>query len=411
LTIGGVFVGADSGLILGTTGPAQGQLSLAEASNTILGGVFVPTTAPTPPLSVASGLFLNTGTGELRLAIASATTLGGVSVATPALAARAGTGGLALNANGVLQLAIAGNAAGTLGGVFVPAPAGARAGAGGLDLDATGQLRLARAGTAAAELGGIFVNAGTGPGLTLDSATGQLSLATAGIAAANLGGVFVPLNGGLALTTGQLAIDPALAAHAYATTPTDNARPITSTILQYGNDPANLTTTAKQIVPAINELQGIIARTAGVLVLVGTFNANTDNVTPITGSPLAAGPLPAPNAARAGYFLIVDTPGRPPAGNAPDIDMERNDLIICVEVLTTPGTYDWAHVGVGSAQITASNVAVTAIPGVTATNVQTALEWLQDHKLEDPLEVDGVSIIGDGQATPLEVDVVDGGLF
>jgi hypothetical protein len=90
--------------------------------------------------------------------------------------------------------------------------------------------------------------------------------------------------------------------------------------------------------------------------------------------------------------------------------MVPGDMIICVEVAATPGTYQWGHLGIGQPQITASNVIVTPITGLNGTDVQEVLEELQTNKAEQPLLI-GSSLSGDAQAVNLEVAVVDGGTF
>ena len=261
-------------------------------------------------------------------------------------------------------------------------------------------------------IGGVFVGATAASGLILTPASGALALAVA--TPTQFGGVSVPAAGGLELFGANgLRVFPATQAE--ATTGTDAFKPITATVLQLGPDPRTLQTTAKTLVGAINEIAGILSTVTGLLTIVGTFNAAgpvANEVTPITGSPLAPGPLPVANASRVGYFLLVDTPGTPGAGsNAPQVPMVVNDMIVCVEAPPASSTYSWAHVKLGQAVIAATNVTVTAIPGNPANNVQDALAFLQANKLNSPLNVDANSLSGNGQATPLAVNVVDGGTF
>jgi len=109
-------------------------------------------------------------------------------------------------------------------------------------------------------------------------------------------------------------------------------------------------------------------------------------------------------------FLLVNTAGTPPPP-APNVPMVVNDMIVVVENPIGSGTLAFAHVSLGQAVVAASNVTVTAIPGLVATNVQVALQQLQANKLEAPLYLDN-SLQGDGSSgSPLGVAIVDGGTF
>ena len=215
-------------------------------------------------------------------------------------------------------------------------------------------------------------------GLT-ETTTDNVDLDFAGAAAANLGGVYVPATSGLRVAADGL-IQTFPASQAEATAGTDAAKPITSNVLKLGADPASLVTIAKTIVPAINELVNVLTTAVGLLQMVGTMDATTGIVTPLTAGAVAAGPLPVATAAMSGWFVLVSVPGTPPAGNVPSVPMAANDMVVCVEVMATPGTYAWAY----------------AKTGYTVVSVFT----------------DGISITGDGTSTnPLTVSVVDGGTF
>jgi hypothetical protein len=276
----------------------------------------------------------------------------------------------------------------------------------GLTETTPGTIDLDIAGNGPLAIGGIFViNLATGLILGVN---GALSLATA--TAAQLGGVTVPAGGGLLLTGSALSVFAATQAEAAAGT--DTAKPITADVLQLGPDPRSLQTNAKTLVGAINEIAGILSTVTGLLTIVGTFDADADDVTPISGSPFNPGPLPPATAARVGFFVLVDTAGTPPAAsNAPQVPMVVNDMVVCVEDLQNTGTYNWAHVGLGQVTMTAASVTLGAVPGLTAVNVQQGIEELQLNKLDGPLVIDN-SLSGDGTAaSPLGVVIVDGGTF
>lgn len=275
--------------------------------------------------------------------------------------------------------------------------------------EALGTVRLNVAGPTANDLGGVFVQGQATSGLVLQI-TGQLALAVA--AAAQFGGVSVPANGGLALTGPALRVDPATIDD--ATDMTDAIRPITSAVLRLGGDPASdMLTQADNLVGAINEIIGLIGGISGGLHVVGTFNASTSEVTPVAGGPIS-GPIPAPDAAYAGFILIVNVAGTPGSPNVPpSTPMSVGDLLMCLEDMASAGDYNWNHIDLHGGTIAATNVTITAItgqPGVT--HVQGSLQHLQTNKLTGPLllHTDG-SLVGNGQTVPLQVDVVDGGTF
>jgi hypothetical protein len=207
-----------------------------------------------------------------------------------------------------------------------------------------------------------------GVGLTETAGTVDLDEATAAI----IGGVSVPPGTALTLTAGALGLT--VAAAAAIETGTDNILPITPLGLrsQLGLPLANLDTTATTIVPAINELKSAVDALSGNLQFGGTYDVAGNAVTAGGGSPFDDGPLVAATAAMTGWYLIVSSPATgapgplPPAGNY------------------APG--DWLIVDAAPAYIHLELGSV-------------------------PILVDNVSIIGDGQTTPLEVAEIDGGTY
>jgi hypothetical protein len=209
-------------------------------------------------------------------------------------------------------------------------------------------------------------------------------------------------------TTAQIEADPA----------TNNTNPITPQGLrtQLGLPVDDLETTAQTVVPAINELVGDIttlqqqlAAVAGALRFVGNFDAAANEVTSADTGTLTVGqPLPAASGTNQGWFVIVTDTGSvtlPGAGSA--TAMEAGDWIV------STGTA-WIHVPLYHVAMTAANIGITAVDSQSWTNVQAALQgiftMLGDALTE--VEVDGVSIIGDGTTSdPLEVAVVDGGTY
>jgi hypothetical protein len=209
-------------------------------------------------------------------------------------------------------------------------------------------------------------------------------------------------------TTGDpLTVTPATTAQ--IGTGTDNVFPLTSAGLrsQLGSNVTALTTTAQTVVPAINELAEQIDVLNAAIRFVGLVNATTGVVTPVQDSPLAAGPLPAAAAANTGYMVIATVAGAGGTGNLPAGPIAVADLLI------SSGSA-WVLVPLNLGTIAAANVLLTAISGITATNVQDAVSELYTAigDITDALHFDGTSIVGDGSSSdPYAVGEVDGGTY
>jgi len=207
-----------------------------------------------------------------------------------------------------------------------------------------------------------------------------------------------PIDGN-GLTATPLSVTPATTAQ--VTAGTDNVFPITSLRLRekLGAEVSTLTTTAQTIVPAINEIDAVVRALEGPVRLVGTYDATTHQVTP--GSPfVTAGPLPAAATANAGWVFVVDTAGTGVAP-APTVAMSPGDWLL------SSGTA-WLHIDLHAPATVASNVSITSIAGLTATDVQAALAELHGRTVQ----VDGVTIAGDGTTgDPLEVIGYDDGTY
>jgi hypothetical protein len=165
-----------------------------------------------------------------------------------------------------------------------------------------------------------------------------------------------------------------------------------------GDDVANLTTTAKMLVPAINELDAEILALSGVMKLAGAYNATTDAVIPGSGNEIPAGVLPAAGAANEGNYLIVSVAGTG-TGNAPPVALGVGDW------LASNGTA-WVHIGLAQPISTADAIALN--PVVNAwTTVQEAVEGLYALPVVTDTSLTGTGVTGD----PLTVALVDGGVF
>lgn len=172
----------------------------------------------------------------------------------------------------------------------------------------------------------------------------------------------------------------------------------------------DLITTAQTVVPAINEVVGLIAAAGGGLTFAGSYDVAGDFVTAM--GPGADGPLPVPGPANDHWFVICTTAGLG-TGNAPAEDLLPNDWLISGQSPGAPGTYVWYPLKVGVSAILADTVGV--VPPVGGQNtVQAALEFLNTTKLATVAIVTAPEqqLTGDGTPLdPLDIILVDGGTF
>jgi hypothetical protein len=123
-----------------------------------------------------------------------------------------------------------------------------------------------------------------------------------------------------------------------------------------------------------------ITITAGELIYAGTYNASTNTVASVTAAGTAAGlvvsaALPAASANNLRYYVVVSVSGTG-TSPAPAVALAPPDMLVS-------GGTSWELVDVSSGiggQI-ASNITFTPYGGIAATNVQTALQELEDEKL------------------------------
>jgi len=369
--------GGNDGDVLSTDG--AGALDWIAPSK----GVEIGPTAPGTP--DAGDVWYNTTNNELRVWNGTAWIIPNVTVAAAAPSTPS-IGKLWLNSttnvlsvwNGTAWVAVTGNRSGT-GGTAPANPV-----EGDIWWSSTGpQVYISGAWTAATLPG--FAGVATDPPITGD---GQSA---------------TPLGVTMA-TTAQIA------------TGTNTVFPIDSAGLrsQMGDAAANLDTTAKTVVPAINELVADVdtltsqlSAIAGALRFVGNYDANDNEVVSADTGTLTVGqPLPAASGTNQGWFVIVTVAGTG-APAAPAVAMEAGDWIV------STGSA-WIHVPLYHVAITAANVGITTLDSQPWTNVQTALAGifaLAANALST-VAVDDVSIVGDGTSgDPLEVALVDGGTY
>lgn len=149
-----------------------------------------------------------------------------------------------------------------------------------------------------------------------------------------------------------------------------------------------------------------ITITAGEIIFAGTFDASAGGGTGLVDTVTSAGSaigltsgsaLPAASATNLRYYVIVSTGGTITTGNAPAGVLAPPDMILSDGVA-------WNEIDVSStvAAQQASNISVSAIAGMTANDVQAALEELQTAKMPKAggtftgdVTLDGVNAIFD----------------
>lgn len=124
-----------------------------------------------------------------------------------------------------------------------------------------------------------------------------------------------------------------------------------------------------------------ITITAGEIVFAGTYSAASNTVATTTTAGAAAGltvgnPLPSAADTNNRYYVIVADSGTGTAP-APTVALAAPDMLL------SDGTA-WTHIDVSNTVVTqqADAIGITAISGITANNVQAALEDLQADKVE-----------------------------
>lgn len=123
-----------------------------------------------------------------------------------------------------------------------------------------------------------------------------------------------------------------------------------------------------------------ITITAGELIYAGTYNASNNQVKSLTVAGAAAAltvgsALPAASTTNLRYYLVVSDSGTGTAP-APAVALAPPDMIV-----SNGNSWQLIDVSNGIAGQLASNISVTPYGGIAATNVQTAIQELEDEKL------------------------------
>jgi hypothetical protein len=119
---------------------------------------------------------------------------------------------------------------------------------------------------------------------------------------------------------------------------------------------------------------------AGEIVLAGTYNATTNLLSSVTADGTAAGfvsgsALPSASATNSNYYVVVSTGGTG-TSPAPTVTLDPPDLL-----LSNGTSYIKLDVSDTITAVTANNVGFTPYGNIAASNVQTAVQELDDEKL------------------------------
>ena len=120
---------------------------------------------------------------------------------------------------------------------------------------------------------------------------------------------------------------------------------------------------------------------SGNLILAGIYNASSNVLASVTTAGSAAGftngsALPAPAVTNLNYYVVVGTSGTG-SGAAPAVSLAPPDMLVS---LGSGSTFSLVDVSNAIAGQTASNISVTPVGSISATDVQAALQELDAEK-------------------------------
>jgi len=132
--------------------------------------------------------------------------------------------------------------------------------------------------------------------------------------------------------------------------------------------------------------------TSGELIFAGTYDASVNQIDSVTSAGTAVGltvgaSLPAAADTNNRYYLVVSTSGTG-AGNAPAGALAPPDMI-----LSNGATWELIDVSGAVAGQTATNISFTPYGNISSTNVQLAIQELDDEKMGSAL-TDGYVFVG-----------------
>ena len=273
-------------------------------------------------------------------------------------AVRPGTG-LSVDGNGILAVTAATNAA--LGGVIA-----------GSDFSiTTGTISLAaQAGIAAGQYTKVTINSkGIATAGTVLSAGDIPNLAASQITSGSLDIARIAAN---TVTGAKLAN--------YAITKIGDTQPTADQIGQFFFNPLS-----RDLFLWDGNVFQPIGISVGEIVFAGTFDASagggTGHVASVTAEGTAIGlvegsPLPAAATANNRYYLVVSEGGTITSGNAPQVALAPPDIVLSTGI-------EWTEVDVSQTftSVSASQVSFTPEGTISATNVQAAIEEVNNEKL------------------------------
>ena len=273
-------------------------------------------------------------------------------------AVRPGTG-LSVDGNGILAVTAATNAA--LGGVIA-----------GSDFSiTTGTISLAaQAGIAAGQYTKVTINSkGIATAGTVLSAGDIPNLAASQITSGSLDIARIAAN---TVTGAKLAN--------YAITKIGDTQPTADQIGQFFFNPLS-----RDLFLWDGNVFQPIGISVGEIVFAGTFDASagggTGHVASVTAEGTAIGlvegsPLPAAATANNRYYLVVSEGGTITSGNAPNVALAPPDIVLSTGI-------EWTEVDVSQTftSVSASQVSFTPEGTIAATNVQAAIEEVNNEKL------------------------------
>jgi hypothetical protein len=180
-------------------------------------------------------------------------------------------------------------------------------------------------------------------------------------------------------------------------------------IVQLTNDFTGDSETIAITQQAANVLNAKVDSLAGANVLAGTYNSNQGIVSSVTPAGEAAGLVvnqqaPSADSVPDNYYLIVTVSGGygPPGATLPETGVQSGDWFICERA---QGSGKWITIDYENRAVTATMVAISPIPGISATQVQGALAQLQTSVSETFTEMavgnDGLKL----DVTPVNGDI------
>lgn len=180
-------------------------------------------------------------------------------------------------------------------------------------------------------------------------------------------------------------------------------------IVQLTSDVRGSSDTLAVTQAAVSAINAKIDAVTGANILAGTYNSNTGTLVSVTPAGQAAGLQPGQQALPSdqvpdNYYLIVVVGGGfgPPGATLPPSGVQSGDWFINERA---QGTGTWVTIDYENRTTVASQVGISPIPYISATDVQGALAQIQTEVMDAVVGVtagnDGISV----QLTPVNADV------